>query len=203
MVCVCVRVKVGFGLIKLGKCLAEAAPGNPMAIVSGVGAIQDIYKSYKAKDDADFETFIKEPFLTSAENDRLINQLRAAGFFDKMEYDAQKGDWKLKAGIQGNQSVKEVPALPPIKEGSSSSSSEKGSKGSSWFGSKKASSSNGSGGEGAALAAEAMSKVAALEEEVASLKSEVARLKPLEQKFAALEERVLKRLMASEKPQRI
>jgi len=175
-----------------------------MAIVSGAGAIKDIYKGYKAKDDADFETFIKEPFLTSAESDRLINQLRAAGFFDKMEYDAQKGDWKLKAGIKGNQSVKEVPALAPIKGGSSSSSSENGSKGSSWFGSKKASSSNGGGGgEGAALAAEAMSKVAALEEEVASLKSEVARLKPLEQKFAALEERVLKRLMASEKPQRI
>jgi hypothetical protein len=195
---------VGFGLIKLGKCLVEAAPGNPMAIVSGAGAIRDIYKGYKTKDDADFETFIKEPFLTSAESDRLINQLRAGGFFDKMEYDAQKGDWKLKAGIKGNQSVKEVPALAPIKGGSSSSSSaEKGPKGS-WFGGKKASGNGGGdGGEGAALAAEAMTKVAALEQEVASLKAEVARLQPLEQKFAALEERVLKRLMASEKPQRI
>ena len=35
--------KVGFGLIKLGKCAAVAAAGNPMALMGGVGAIKDIY----------------------------------------------------------------------------------------------------------------------------------------------------------------
>jgi hypothetical protein len=202
-------VKVGFGLIKLGKCLVEAAPGNPMAIVSGVGAVRDIYKGYKTKDDADFETFIKQPFLTSAESDRLINQLRAAGFFEKMEYDAQKGDWKLKPGLAGNQQVAEVPPLPPLatsKGGSAGAAavatSEKGQKGS-WFGGKRGSGGGDDGGEAAALASEALAKVAALEAEVAALTAEVARLKPLEQKFAALEDRVLKRLMASEKSQRI
>eukprot|EP00615_Pteridomonas_danica_P000966 CAMPEP_0114363176 /NCGR_PEP_ID=MMETSP0101-20121206/26353_1 /TAXON_ID=38822 ORGANISM="Pteridomonas danica, Strain PT" /NCGR_SAMPLE_ID=MMETSP0101 /ASSEMBLY_ACC=CAM_ASM_000211 /LENGTH=306 /DNA_ID=CAMNT_0001509653 /DNA_START=846 /DNA_END=1766 /DNA_ORIENTATION=+ len=64
-----------------------------MALTSGVGAIQDIYNGYKAKDDKDFNTFISQPFLTSEESDKLINQLRAGKFFEKMEYDAQSGDW--------------------------------------------------------------------------------------------------------------
>jgi hypothetical protein len=85
--------KVGFGLIKLGKCAAVAAAGNPMALAGGVGAIQDIYNGYKTKDDKDFNTFISQPFLTSAESDKLINQLRAGKFFEKMEYDAQTADW--------------------------------------------------------------------------------------------------------------
>jgi len=91
--------KVGFGLIKLGKCVAVAAAGNPMALASGAGAIADIYKGYKTKDDADFNTFISQPFLTSAESDKLINQLRAANFFDKMAYDAQAGDWCLVSAL--------------------------------------------------------------------------------------------------------
>lgn len=95
--------KVGFGLIKLGKCAAVAAAGNPMALVDGVGAVKDIYNGYKSKDDSDFNTFIKQPFLTSAERDRLIEQLRAAKFFEKMEYDSQLGDWVLLSSLDADE----------------------------------------------------------------------------------------------------
>jgi hypothetical protein len=54
-----------------------------------------MYGAYKTKDDADFNTFVTQPFLTSEESDKLINQLRDSGFFDKMEYSAQNGDWSI------------------------------------------------------------------------------------------------------------
>jgi len=98
--------KVGFGLIKLGKCAVEAAAGNPMALAGGVGAISDVYKGYKTKDDADFNTFISQPFLTSAESDKLINQLRAGGFFEKMTYDPQEGNWVLNGTLTAEETAK-------------------------------------------------------------------------------------------------
>jgi hypothetical protein len=102
--------KVGFGLVKLGKCAVEAAVGNPMALASGVGAIADVYKGYRAKDDADFNTFISQPFLTSAESDKLINQLRAGGFFEKMSYDAQTGSWVLNGTLSAEELAKKAGA---------------------------------------------------------------------------------------------
>lgn len=66
-----------------------------MALTGGIGAIQEMYNGYKTKDDKDFTTFISQPFLTSAEQDKLINQLRDGDFFSKMEYDAQLGNWVL------------------------------------------------------------------------------------------------------------
>ena len=98
--------KVGFGLIKLGKCAVEAAAGNPMALAGGVGAIADVYKGYKTKDDADFDTYISQPFLTSAESDKLINQLRAGGFFNKMTYDPQEGNWVLNGTLTAEEVAK-------------------------------------------------------------------------------------------------
>jgi len=60
------------------------AAGNPMAIAGGLGAIKSVYDGYKSKDDKDFNTFISQPFLTSEESDKLINQLRTGKFFEKM-----------------------------------------------------------------------------------------------------------------------
>jgi hypothetical protein len=35
----------------------------------------------------------EEPFLTSEEQDKLLNQLRAANFFQKFQYDNQTANW--------------------------------------------------------------------------------------------------------------
>jgi hypothetical protein len=167
--------KVGFGLIKLGKCVAVAAAGNPMALASGAGAIQDIYKGYKAKDDKDFNTFISQPFLTSAESDKLINQLRAGKFFDKMEYDAQQGSWVLRKGakadaprgkgsVLGGLGLGDASTLVGVATGeedlgtagqlaeaaaeAAGSSGKAKKKGGGWFGGKKAAGADGSNSSG-------------------------------------------------------
>jgi hypothetical protein len=52
-----------------------------------------VHDAFKADDGEDFNNYISKPFLTSAEQDKLIVQLRESGFFDKFVYDAQKADW--------------------------------------------------------------------------------------------------------------
>jgi uncharacterized membrane protein YgcG len=192
--------KVGFGLVKLGKCAVTASAGNPMALAGGVGAIQDIYKAYKSKDDQDFNTFIREPFLTSAESDRLINQLRAGGFFSKMKYDNQLGDWVMINPAEGNVALAlaEDEPVNPINSSGSSNAKKSGS----WFGGSSKKSSGGAatsgGGGGGGMSAADMNRIAELESEVAQLRAEVERLMPLEEKFLKLEARVIKQLKMSE-----
>jgi len=113
--------KMGFSLIKLGictcasigicsffnasylaagKCVLDLGIGNPFNILkNGVDAVKGVYGAYKEKDDKDFDTYIQEPFLTSAESDKLINQLRNGGFFKEFAYDAQKGGWVCLAAV--------------------------------------------------------------------------------------------------------
>jgi len=95
--------KVGFGLLKLGKCAVSAAVGNPISLGAGVSAIKDIYAGFSKGDAASpaFSAFITQPFLTSAERDNLIGQLKASSFFEKMAYDAQAGDWVLVGALSG------------------------------------------------------------------------------------------------------
>ena len=95
--------KVGFGLMKLGKCAVAAAVGNPISLGAGVTAIKDIYSGFSkdSKSAPDFTAFISQPFLTSSERDNLIGQLRASSFFEKMSYDAQAGDWVLVSALTG------------------------------------------------------------------------------------------------------
>mmetsp|Transcript_31815 Transcript_31815/g.53682 ORF Transcript_31815/g.53682 Transcript_31815/m.53682 type:complete len:126 (-) Transcript_31815:198-575(-) len=70
--------------------------GNPLALAAtGVDAIKGIYEAYKTNDDDEFNTYITNPFLTSTEQDGLIEKLRAQGFFEKMAYDNQTGGWYL------------------------------------------------------------------------------------------------------------
>jgi hypothetical protein len=73
----------------------QVAAGNPMAIAGGLGAIKSVYDGYKSKDDKDFNTFISQPFLTSEESDKLINQLRTGKFFEKMVRERHKRIFKL------------------------------------------------------------------------------------------------------------
>mmetsp|Transcript_17067 Transcript_17067/g.40127 ORF Transcript_17067/g.40127 Transcript_17067/m.40127 type:complete len:799 (-) Transcript_17067:128-2524(-) len=84
-------LKLGLSAAKIGKSVLTAdAIGD---VGSVVDQAQAMYKLYKKKDDADFVTFISEPFLTSEEQDKLIVQLRKGGFFQNFCYDPQSAGW--------------------------------------------------------------------------------------------------------------
>eukprot|EP00927_Polykrikos_kofoidii_P042825 TRINITY_DN36874_c0_g1_i1.p1 TRINITY_DN36874_c0_g1~~TRINITY_DN36874_c0_g1_i1.p1 ORF type:complete len:808 (+),score=161.38 TRINITY_DN36874_c0_g1_i1:54-2426(+) len=84
-------LKMSLSAAKLGKAVLTA---EAIADVPGVvEQVKGMYSLYSAKDDADFLTFISEPFLTSEEQDKLINQLRSGGYFSKFKYDNQTAKW--------------------------------------------------------------------------------------------------------------
>ena len=57
--------------------------GNVFSLIkTGVGAVKEIYNDYKEKDDAEFNDYIREPFLTSKQQDELLDKLKSEGFFD-------------------------------------------------------------------------------------------------------------------------
>jgi len=80
-------LKIGFSLFKLTKCLYDKD------IFGSVDTVKDIYNDFKSKEDANFMSYISQPFLTAAEQDSLIEQLRDERFFDLFEYDAQNANW--------------------------------------------------------------------------------------------------------------
>jgi hypothetical protein len=87
-------LKIGLSAAKLGKAVIGVATLTDVGAVLGVvDTCKSAYDTYCTKDDDDFQTFISEPFLTSNEQDRLIEQLRKAGFFNHFSYDAQTGEW--------------------------------------------------------------------------------------------------------------
>jgi len=89
-------LKMGFALLKGGRAVFDVSTGNVLGASSrGAEAIKDIYEAYKSKDDDEFNVYMSNPFLTSAEQDVLIEKLRKHDFFDKFSYDAQKGGWYL------------------------------------------------------------------------------------------------------------
>ena len=66
------------------------------AIADAPGVVEQVkglYKMYNKDDGEDFLTFISEPFLTSQEQDKLLNQLRAANYFENFRYDSQTATW--------------------------------------------------------------------------------------------------------------
>eukprot|EP01034_Spumella_vulgaris_P022867 gene22867-29044_t len=76
---------MGYGLIMAGKMAIDIGKGDPLGLIeTGVGAIKMIYTAYKSSDDDDFQTYISNPFLTSAEQDGLLLKLRKNKFFSKM-----------------------------------------------------------------------------------------------------------------------
>jgi len=80
-------LKVSMSLVKLGKALYEKE------IFDVVDHVREIYEEIKGKEDADFMSYISEPFLTSAEQDKLIEQLRDKRFFEFFCYSSQTGQW--------------------------------------------------------------------------------------------------------------
>ncbi|MHA2097947.1 MAG: hypothetical protein ACW99A_04615 [Candidatus Kariarchaeaceae archaeon] len=81
-------LKIAFSAVKLGKAVIL-----PPSAGDAVKAVKEAYDSYKDKKEDDFLDFIKQPFLTSSEQDSLINQLREANFFNVFVYDARYTDW--------------------------------------------------------------------------------------------------------------
>jgi uncharacterized coiled-coil protein SlyX len=89
-------LKIGFSLIKAGKMVIDIGAGNPIGLIhTGITAIQEIYTAYKTNEDDEFNTYITQPFLTSSEQDLLINKLRDQSFFDIFAYDSQAAGWYL------------------------------------------------------------------------------------------------------------
>lgn len=89
-------LKMGFSLVKAGQAVIELGIGNPLGILTkGVECVQEIYGAYKTSDDDEFNTYITNPFLTSTEQDQLLEKLRAQNFFEVFAYDAQLGGWYL------------------------------------------------------------------------------------------------------------
>ena len=78
-------LKMGFSLAKAGKAVIDIGAGNPLGLVStGISVVRGIYEAYKSQDDDEFNDYITNPFLTSSEQDTLLEKLRDQGFFDKV-----------------------------------------------------------------------------------------------------------------------
>lgn len=89
-------LKMGFSLAKAGKAVFDIGTGNPLGLLStGIDCVKGIYDAYKSNDDDEFNTYITQPFLTSTEQDQLLEKLRDQGFFEKMAYDNQAPGWYL------------------------------------------------------------------------------------------------------------
>jgi hypothetical protein len=90
-------LKMGFSLVKAGQAIIDIGMGNPLGILKkGVECVQEIYSAYKTEDDDEFNSYITNPFLTSAEQDQLLEKLRGQGFFEIFDYDNQKAGWFMK-----------------------------------------------------------------------------------------------------------
>lgn len=89
-------LKMGFSMVKAGTSILELGIGNPIGVLmKGVNCVQEIYSYYQENDDDEFNTYITQPFLTSSEQDKLIEKLRDQHFFEKFGYNAQKHGWYL------------------------------------------------------------------------------------------------------------
>lgn len=68
-------------------------------ILGGVDGLSNMFDALKRKDlDAEltFKTLVEEPFLTSGEQDELLENLREKGFFKAFEYDSNNATWYRK-----------------------------------------------------------------------------------------------------------
>lgn len=89
-------LKMGFSLVKAGQAVIDLGIGNPLGILSkGIECVQEIYTAYKTHDDDEFNSYITNPFLTSTEQDMLLNKLRDQNFFEIFAYDSQRRGWYL------------------------------------------------------------------------------------------------------------
>jgi hypothetical protein len=81
-------LKIAMSAVRIGKAIIF-----PIESTDAVDAVREAYEAYKEKGDRDFLAYIGEPFLTSKEQDNLVNQLRDARFFDVFNYVPETGEW--------------------------------------------------------------------------------------------------------------
>ena len=81
-------LKIAMSAVRIGRAIIF-----PIESDDAVDAVREAYEAYKDKDDKDFLAYIGEPFLTSTEQDNLVNQLREARFFDVFNYVPETGEW--------------------------------------------------------------------------------------------------------------
>ena len=61
-------LKVGYQLLVAGQMVIDIGKGDIISLVeTGITALQEIYGAFKSRDDDDFNTYISNSFLTSAE----------------------------------------------------------------------------------------------------------------------------------------
>jgi hypothetical protein len=65
-------------------------------VIEGIQNIKEAYEVIRSREDREFNAYITEPFLTSEEQDKLIEQLREAMFFEHFTHDSQRGGWACK-----------------------------------------------------------------------------------------------------------
>lgn len=90
--------------IRVAVCAFQA--GNSILVGDAFGTLGSLYELFNAmrkKDlDADltFQTLCEEPFLTSKEEDELIEGLREKGFFKLFAYDPLTATWARKSALE-------------------------------------------------------------------------------------------------------
>ncbi len=93
-------LKVAISAVKFGAAVVLEAT-TPLGVLSAPGMasksldlVKQLYTTLKdSPNDAEFLSIVREPFLTSEEQDFLIKQLRDAKYFQFFQYDPQTASW--------------------------------------------------------------------------------------------------------------
>ena len=80
-------LKIAVSSLSLGLSVLNPLDGG------AVDQVRTAYEAYRTGEDKEFLAFVNEPFLTSVEQDSLVQQLRDAKFFDVFSYDTSLGNW--------------------------------------------------------------------------------------------------------------
>ena len=88
-------LKFAISLLKTGTSVLSGDFAD--AVEDGMATLQEAYSAYneKTEDQTSFESLMRAPLLLSKEQDELIAGLRKEGFFDRFEYNAQRGQWEI------------------------------------------------------------------------------------------------------------
>ncbi len=73
----------------------------------GMRLFKQAYDAFheEEKDQKDFDTLMRAPLLLAAEQDKLLEGLRAEGFFDLFAFDAQRGEWVVTSIAEGSEAA--------------------------------------------------------------------------------------------------
>lgn len=86
-------LRVGLCAFSTGKSILT---GDLMGSLEGFSNLFDALKRKDIDAELTFKTLVEEPFLTSTEQDELIENLREKGFFKAFEYDLENATWYRK-----------------------------------------------------------------------------------------------------------